>query len=351
MPRKITLWPALGFAFVTVVSLAFLVYLSDIERAKEKVRHGSEVFQSRFGTMEYAVSGKGPAVLVVHGTGGGFDQGLAFGERIVAAGWQVVSPSRFGYLRSAFPEDSSPEAQADAFVDLLDELKIERAPVIGVSAGALSAIQFAIRHPDRCSGLVAVVPAAYAPDRPPAEPLTPAAKWIIEHSLKSDFLFWSGMSVAEDEMIGALLATDPELVKTASSAEQLRARNTLTSILPVSKRAQGLLNDARQAREPSPMKLEDIRVPTLAISLEDDRFGTLAAAKHIAASVPGARLVVFSAGGHIWIGHDEEVFAEIGQLLSEVARPRQRQQGAEKPPRSSEERRTQVLEGIIKKPA
>ena len=35
--------------------------------------------------MEYAIAGTGPPVLMIHGTGGGFDQGLAFAEPLVAA--------------------------------------------------------------------------------------------------------------------------------------------------------------------------------------------------------------------------------------------------------------------------
>jgi pimeloyl-ACP methyl ester carboxylesterase len=318
MLRKGSLWLGAGVALAAMAGLTYLTYLSDIEHAKEKVRHGSEVFQSRFGTMEYAVSGKGPPVLVVHGTGGGFDQGVAFGEKIVAGGRQVVSPSRFGYLRSVFPSDPSPEAQADAFVDLLDELGVDQVPVIGVSAGALSAIQFAIRHPDRCSGLIAVVPAAYAPNRPPAEPLTPLASWIIERSLKSDFLFWLGMSTAEGAMIETLLATQPQVIKTAAPAEKARARTILRGILPVSNRSNGLMNDARQTGAQGPMNLQAIHAPTLAISLEDDRFGTAAAARHIVESVPNARLVLFPTGGHVWIGHDEEVYAEIVSFLASV---------------------------------
>ena len=93
--------------------------------------------------------------------------------------------------------------QADAFVDLPDALQVERAPVIGGSAGALSAIQFAIRHPDRCSALVAMVPAAYAPGRAPVRPPNPIAQGIIEYGLKSDFLFWSAMTINEDAMIAA----------------------------------------------------------------------------------------------------------------------------------------------------
>ena len=120
-------------------------FSTEIAEARARTRGRSEVFESRFGAMEYAVAGTGPPVLMIHGTGGGFDQGLAFTEPLVAAGWQIVAPSRFGYLRSDFPDDPSSENQADAFVDLLDRLGIDRVPVIGGSAGALSAM--AVRDP------------------------------------------------------------------------------------------------------------------------------------------------------------------------------------------------------------
>jgi len=61
--------------------------------------------------------------------------------------------------------------------------------------------------------------------------------------------------------------------------------------------------------------LADIAVPTLAISLEDDRFDTIAAARYMAAEVPGARLVTWPTGGHIWIGHDADVASAIDEFL------------------------------------
>jgi pimeloyl-ACP methyl ester carboxylesterase len=266
--------------------------------------------------MEYAVAGTGPPVLMVHGTGGGFDQGLAFTAPLVAAGRRVIAPSRFGYLRSDFPDDPSSENQADAFVALLDHLGIDRVPVIGGSAGALSAMAFAIRHPERCAALVALVPAAFAPDRPPPRPPNAVAEAIIAYGLRSDFLFWVGMTFAEDEMIGTLLATDPELVRRAGPDERDRVRTILHDILPVSDRARGLLNDGKLAGSPEPMALDRVRVPTLALSLEDDRFETLAAARHIAATVPGAELVSFPTGGHVWVGRNTEVLAAVDDFLS-----------------------------------
>jgi pimeloyl-ACP methyl ester carboxylesterase len=56
-------------------------------------------------------------------------------------------------------------AQADAYVCLFDALGIEQAPVLAFSAGSTSAVQLALRHPDRVSALVLV--AANSPHEKP----------------------------------------------------------------------------------------------------------------------------------------------------------------------------------------
>lgn len=297
---------ALGLSFQRAIS----------EASARIARQKSALVATRFGSLEYAEAGIGPPVLMIHGTGGGFDQGLRFSRRLVTAGYRVIAPSRFGYLRSAMPREPSSENQADAFVDLIDELRISKIPVIGGSAGALSALQFAIRHPARCAALITIVPAAFAPNRPPARPWTPLQASVAERVLKSDFLFWCGLHVAEDTMIETLLATDIGLVRAAPKEEQERVQEILWSILPVSERAEGLLNDARLAGNPAPVELDGIRAPTLTISLEDDRFLTADAARHIANSVTGARLVIYPSGGHVWVGRDSDVFEEITQFLN-----------------------------------
>ena len=100
--------------------------------------------------------------------------------------------------------------------------------------------------------------------------------------------------------------------------EQERIKDILWNILPVSQRAAGLFNDAKLAGNPAPMALAGIKAPTLAISLEDDRFLTVDAARHIAASVPGACLIIYPTGGHIWIGHDGELFGAIEEFLGDI---------------------------------
>jgi pimeloyl-ACP methyl ester carboxylesterase len=296
-----------------------LAYSSAIGAANQNVSPDlSTVIQSRFGDLEYAERGDGSPFLMVHGTGGGFDQGMLFSRRLLERGYRVIAPSRFGYLRSSFPADPSSENQADAFVDLLDALSIDRVAIAGGSAGALSAMAFAIRHPDRCAALLPIVPASYVPRDTPVQSVPPAQMQLATTLLKSDFLFWAAIATLPDLLTEALLATKPQLIKAANAAEQVRARSILNAILPVSRRADGLLNDARLASNPAPMALDRITVPTLAISYEDDGFGTAAAARYIAANVTGARLQIYPEGGHIGIGHEADSFALIDGFLREI---------------------------------
>lgn len=55
--------------------------------------------------------------------------------------------------------------------------------------------------------------------------------------------------------------------------------------------------------------------PTLIVSAEDDRFGTAATARDIAAAAPRSGLIVFPDGGHIWVGYDAELWQAVAEFL------------------------------------
>jgi pimeloyl-ACP methyl ester carboxylesterase len=141
------------------------------------------------------------------------------------------------------------------------------------------------------------------------------AGWMIETGLRSDLLFWAALRLSEDRLTAALLATDPARVAAASAAQRARVRAILHGILPVSLRYRGLSNDARWAADPPDLPLSGIGAPTLAISAEDDRFGTAAAARHIAATVPGAEALILPDGGHVRVGHDDAVMGAADAFL------------------------------------
>jgi 2-hydroxy-6-oxonona-2,4-dienedioate hydrolase len=133
-----------------------------------------------------------------------------------------------------------------------------------------------------------------------------------------DLLFWAALRLVPDLMTETLLATDRAVVAAASPAEQARVRAIREAILPVSRRRAGLLMDARATTTPPGFDLSAIRAPTLAVSCEDDRFGTAVAARVIAAEVPGAELIVYPDGGHVWVGRNDQLFADIAGFLRRV---------------------------------
>ncbi len=316
----------LGVIVASLVAAALVIrsrFERDLTVAAERAAQASAVVTTRCGPIEVQQAGEGIPLLMIHGSGGGHDQGMAWARPLVQQGVRVIAMSRFGYLRTPRPADASPEAQADAHVCLLDALGISKAAVMGVSAGGPSAMQTAIRHPNRVSALVLVVPIAWKPgtvaDSAPL--LSDGMDALLLRLLGSDFLFWAALHVARDPLIRHVLATPPEQVTAASAQERARVNDLADRILPVSRRAAGLRDDTRLGKRLGPYALETIRVPTLVVSARDDGFGTYAAAQYSASRIAGAKFIGLDQGGHLLVGHDAEVRAEIARLLGAVAMP------------------------------
>ena len=303
----------LAVAAIAIAAI-WLAFRSDVQAAERRVTGNSQLIPTRHGVMEYAEQGRGPPLLMIHGTGGGFDQGLMFSQSVIGNGIRVIAPSRFGYLRSSWPSDPSSERQADAFVGLLDRLNLKKVAVAGGSAGALSAVQFALRHPERTTALILIVPAANVEGHDPNE-MSPAQEWLVRRLVTSDFLFWAARKTMPKRLIGFLLATDPALLSKVTPTERQRAFAILDQILPISRRWRGMLNDAKLAGHPAEFDFSRLRVPVLLLSADDDRFGTAPTARAIARQVPGSRLIIYPTGGHIFLGHQSESGTEIARFV------------------------------------
>jgi pimeloyl-ACP methyl ester carboxylesterase len=63
--------------------------------------------------------------------------------------------------------------------------------------------------------------------------------------------------------------------------------------------------------------LEEIVVPTLIISAEDDLYGTYERSVYTAGQIQHAKLVTFERGGHLLIGHEAEVRSLIRSVLTQ----------------------------------
>lgn len=302
--------PLLILAVVAVAAAGiFATFVYDLSQARARIVGRSKTISTPFGALEYAEMGKGAPVLAVHGAAGGFDQGFDMTGILAERGYRLIAPSRFGYLGSAMPVEATAAMQADAYAVLLDRLGVDRAFIVAISAGAWSATQFAIRHPERCRALVLLVPANYLPpqQRNYGGPLVRAI-------FGSDFVAWAAVKLTPlmpGAMTRMMLGTDPALVRAAASNEKARVQQVLDHLLPVSTRYEGMQFDIRSAtvREPNPV--ERITCPVLTISAEDDAFGTAIRARYVADGAPNGRMVLYRTGGHALVGRYTDVLNEI----------------------------------------
>ncbi|HYC35572.1 MAG TPA: alpha/beta hydrolase [Usitatibacter sp.] len=317
MTRRRWLGAAAAVVAVTVFAIIAAHYSRDISAARARIASGARTVATACGPIEYAEAGTGPSLLVVHGAGGGFDQGMDFFAGLPQRGFRVIAVSRFGYLGTPLPADASAAAQARAHACLLDALGIRATAIAGGSAGAPSATEFALLFPDRTTHLVLLVPALYVPRPGGAAPVTtpPGTQMLFDTALRSDFLFWAAIRAAPDLVTRALLATPPAVVDAASADERARVRRIMEHILPVAPRRLGLLNDAAVTSSLPRYELERITAPTLVVTARDDLFGTWDSAEYTARHIPGARLIGHERGGHLLVGHEAEQLEAIDAFL------------------------------------
>jgi pimeloyl-ACP methyl ester carboxylesterase len=311
--------------FIAIISLAvfiaaamtFFAYSSEINASRARLAGASKVIETASGPIEYAEAGEGPVVLVVHGAGGGFDQGLDIAKPLVTQGFKIIAMSRFAYLRTPPAADASVTAQAKAHTSLLDALHIEHAAIFGVSAGGPSALQFAISYPERCSALVLMVPLAYKPsemaDSVPG--LSPLTERVLMTIVGSDFAYWLATKIAPNFVTKTVMGTPPEIVAKANKSERRRVHSFMESILPISSRIRGIINDSKITASLSRFEFEKVKTPTLVLSARDDLYGTYPRSQYTAKQIPGAKFIGYETGGHMLVGHTDQTATEIVAFL------------------------------------
>jgi pimeloyl-ACP methyl ester carboxylesterase len=302
----------LVFGVVVFVAVTYPRFRADVHPNRERLLSGSDILTTEeLGDIEYAVQGKGPPVLLVHGAGGGYDQGLFIGEHYVGDGHRFIAPSRFGYLRTSIPENGSPAAQADAYAALLDSLGVERVAVVGFSDGGPSALQFALLHPERCAALVMISAKSHS-----APPDTPLQKLVFENVFRSDYLFWMITEYARPFML-TMFGVSGEVQEQIPARSKQLASDVVDSMNPISLREEGIYHD-RGTLTTLPedvFRLEQIIVPTLVVHAVDDGLQPYSHAENTATKIPDAKFLSYKEGGHLLLLQLDDVREKVGAFI------------------------------------
>jgi 2-hydroxy-6-oxonona-2,4-dienedioate hydrolase len=229
-------------------------------------------------------------MLIVHGAGGGYDQG-AYLAKLIGGHHHWVAPSRFGFLGSPVPDGADSAQQADAYACLLDALGIDRVGVVGVSMGGPSSLLFALRHPQRTTSLVLISAASHA------IPPRPAILATLFRVFLHDFIFWSLVHASPQALLVAL-GVPPEIQKQLSSQELAQLHAFLESMEPMGARQTGQYLEQHMS-EYDAQQIHSIWVPTLVLHAPDDTLVAFEQGEFAADNIPGAQFIPMEKGGHL----------------------------------------------------
>src|SRR6202034_1867997 len=114
--------------------------------------------------IAYRDAGAGHALLLIHGMAGSSATWRAIVPQL-AKKYRVIAPDLLGHGQSSKPRtDYSLGAFAVGLRDLLDDLGVESATVVGHSLGGGIAMQFLYQHPDYCRRLVLISSGGLGPE-------------------------------------------------------------------------------------------------------------------------------------------------------------------------------------------
>ena len=141
----------------------------------------------------------------------------------------------------------------------------------------------------------------------------PPPKAVFRLMLASDYVWWA-LSTYFGSRMQSFVGVPGGFSLTDEYEAEVRA--VLVGTLPVSARADGMIFDTYVSNpEINEYPLGEVDTPTLVISAVDDPMALHENARTLADQIPNAHLMAVSDGGHLILGHTEEVRLEVTRFL------------------------------------
>ncbi len=264
--------------------------------------------------IHYKMMGQGqPVFILLHGFGASLFSWHAVMEPLSQYG-MVIAYDRpaFGLterpLKWTGQNPYGPEANEALLLGLMDHFGVQKALLIGNSAGGTLSMQFALQYPQRVQALVLVDPAVYGNGAP---------AWVRLLGKTPQMQHLGPLFVRSIQKSGLdLIRTawhDPSKITQATwdgYTLPLKADNWDGALwdLTMANHGTGLLEH-----------LQDFKVPILVITGEDDRIVPTANSVKLAGELPGAQLIIIPEAGHVPQEEQPAAFLQVlGGFIREL---------------------------------
>src|SRR2546425_7044683 len=262
--------------------------------------------------IDSAFSGRAPAVILLHGFP--FNRSMWRGqiEFLSAHDYRVVAPDLRGlgemsgklqFVTDAAGRETRRQAEAYRTVAtmeemardvaaLMDQLKIDRAAICGLSMGCYVAFEFIHLFRSRVRALVLCGPRAQGPDDAEKKSRAEQAQRVLAEGMQ-----FAVASISRSLLAEATLREKPEVVESV--------RNM---VLRTDPRGAAAAQNGMAARRDYSDELAKITVPTLIIAGREDGVRKPEDAEFIHRGIRGSQLVTIDDAGHLMNMERPEIF-------------------------------------------
>lgn len=221
-----------------------------------------------------------PALLCIHGLGGSSNTWTPLMEAF--AGFEVIRPDLPGSARSALPaEKLSIDVYVSTLERLLAELNVETVHIVAHSLGTIVAQHFTVRNAAKVKSLALFGPLLAPPDA--GRPAIVARATLARSGLP-------GIQQIADAIIKG--ATSPQ-TKAQQPAVLALVRESV-----MRQSSEGYAQSCEALAQAQGAAIEDIRVPTLLVTGDQDGVAPASNVKAMAERIPGSRVAVLDGCGH-----------------------------------------------------
>jgi len=227
-----------------------------------------------------------PPVVLLHGIGASKDHWPRLARRL-AEHVRVIAPDLPGYGESDVAGDLSMAGLADAVVDVLDALDLDRVHLAGSSMGGRIAALVAARHPERLRTLWLLAPAGAEGERPSE---------LIEQFFAGEGVPLFARTAEEYETSVAFTMSRPPAIP-RPALRVLAAESA--AVWGHHRRRFAALTEELAFGETTEAVLDGVAVPTLITWGTEDRVLHPSGAATIAAAMPDATVRLMDGVGHL----------------------------------------------------